>query len=174
MKKKFVFAMTGILASMTILGGCGGGSDSSGENSSSNQKDGGNGSGDTVEITFTSRGNADEISVYQQAVDAFNQAQDKIHVTFEASPSDGYNQQLITQLAGGTAADVFYVEDTIISQLVNNGTIADLTDFLNSDKTYVKVEDFDDSVWGHPEQKMEFMDYLWTVIQYFCITLQLC
>ena len=162
MKKKLVFTMTGILAGAAILGGCGGGTeknadsgsktDASQEESSteeSQETDAEDGkSGETVEITYTSRGNADEIKVYQQAVDAFNEAQDEVHVTFEASPSDGYNQQLITQLAGGTAADVIFVEDTIISQLVNNGTIADLTDFLNSDESYVKPEDFDDSVWG--------------------------
>ncbi|MFQ9152704.1 MAG: extracellular solute-binding protein [Blautia sp.] len=62
-------------------------------------------------------------------LDAFNEAQDKIHVTFEASPSDGYSQQLITQLAGGTAADVIFVEDTVMSQLVKNGTIANMKDF---------------------------------------------
>lgn len=151
MKKKLVYVVTGLLASMSILGGCGqeaenssGAGTSQGETSSDETKS----SEEVVEITYTSRGNADEIKVYQQAVDAFNEAQDKIHVNFEASPSDGYNQQLITQLAGGTAADVIFVEDTIISQLVNNGTIADLTDFLASDASYVKAEDFDDSVWG--------------------------
>ncbi|HJC62728.1 MAG TPA: extracellular solute-binding protein, partial [Candidatus Blautia merdavium] len=130
MKKKLVYVVTGLLASMSILGGCGqesenssGAGTSQGETSSDETKS----SEEVVEITYTSRGNADEIKVYQQAVDAFNEAQDKIHVNFEVSPSDGYNQQLITQLAGGTAADVIFVEDTIISQLVNNGTIADLT-----------------------------------------------
>ena len=103
-------------------------------------------SGDTVEIVYTSRGNADEIKVYQQAVDAFNEAQSGVHVTFEASPSDGYNQSLITQLAGGTAADVIFVEDTIINQLIKNGTIANLEDFMATDRSYAKTEDFDETV----------------------------
>lgn len=103
-------------------------------------------SGDTVEIVYTSRGNADEIKVYQQAVDAFNEAQSGVHVTFEASPSDGYNQSLITQLAGGTAADVIFVEDTIINQLIKNGTIANLEDFMATDRSYAKAEDFDETV----------------------------
>ena len=158
MKKKMVFALTGVLAGMTVLGGCGGTEEASNDTADTQKESEGEdagteeaedtGSGETVEITYTSRGNADEIKVYQQAVDAFNEAQDEVHVTFEASPSDGYNQQLITQLAGGTAADVIFVEDTIISQLVNNGTIADLTDFLATEDSYVKAEDFDDSVWG--------------------------
>ena len=103
-------------------------------------------SGDTVEIVYTSRGNADEIKVYQQAVDAFNESQSEVHVTLEASPSDGYSQSLITQLAGGTAADVIFVEDTIINQLIKNGTIANLEDFMASDQSYAKVEDFDETV----------------------------
>ena len=101
-----------------------------------------------IEITYSSRGNADEIQVYQQAIDAFNAAQDEIHVTFEVSPSEGYSQQLITQLAGGTAADVIFVEDTVIAQLVNNGTIMNLRDFLNTDESYIKENDFDEGCWG--------------------------
>jgi ABC-type glycerol-3-phosphate transport system substrate-binding protein len=99
MKKKLVLGMAGVMAFTTLLG---------------TNVVIGNADEDKVEITYTSRGNADEIKVYQQAVDAFNEAQDKIHVTFEASPSDGYSQQLITQLAGGTAADVIFVEDTVM------------------------------------------------------------
>ena len=133
MKKKLVLGMAGVMAFTTLLG---------------TNVVIGNADEDKVEITYTSRGNADEIKVYQQAVDAFNEAQDKIHVTFEASPSDGYSQQLITQLAGGTAADVIFVEDTVMSQLVKNGTIANMKDFLATDDSYVKEEDFGEGVWG--------------------------
>ena len=112
------------------------------ENTEANKAD--SESGETVEIVYTARGNADEIKVYQQAVDAFNEAQSGVHVTFEASPSDGYNQSLITQLAGGTAADVIFVEDTIINQLIKNGTIANLEEFMAGDSSYAKVEDFED------------------------------
>ena len=114
------------------------------ENTEANKAD--SESGETVEIVYTARGNADEIKVYQQAVDAFNEAQSGVHVTFEASPSDGYNQSLITQLAGGTAADVIFVEDTIINQLIKNGTIANLEEFMAGDSSYAKVEDFDETV----------------------------
>ena len=133
MKKKLVLGMAGVMAFTTLLG---------------TNVVIGNADEDKVEITYTSRGNADEIKVYQQAVDAFNEAQDKIHVTFEATPSDGYSQQLITQLAGGTAADVIFVEDTVMSQLAKNGTIANMKDFLATDDSYVKEEDFGEGVWG--------------------------
>lgn len=167
MKRKVVYAMAGILAAMTVLSGCGGGNqDSVGSSADSDEAtvneapatteteeagqegESAKSDGEKVEIVYTSRGNADEIKVYQQAVDAFNESQDRIHVTFEASPSDGYSQQLITQLAGGTAADVIFVEDLVISQLVKNGTVANLRDFLASDASYIKESDFDDSVWG--------------------------
>ena len=132
MKRKVVYAMAGILAAMTVLSGCGGeNQDSVGSSADSDEAtvneapatteteeagqegESAKSDGEKVEIVYTSRGNADEIKVYQQAVDAFNESQDRIHVTFEASPSDGYSQQLITQLAGGTAADVIFVEDQI-------------------------------------------------------------
>lgn len=167
MKRKVVYAMAGILAAMTVLSGCGGeNQDSVGSSTDSDEAtvneapatteteeagqegESAKSDGEKVEIVYTSRGNADEIKVYQQAVDAFNESQDRIHVTFEASPSDGYSQQLITQLAGGTAADVIFVEDLVISQLVKNGTVANLRDFLASDASYIKESDFDDSVWG--------------------------
>ena len=118
----------------------------SAETENASDEETGSSSGETVEIVYTARGNADEIKVYQQAVDAFNEAQSSVHVTFEASPSDGYNQSLITQLAGGTAADVIFVEDTIINQLIKNGTIANLEDFMATDSSYAKIEDFDETV----------------------------
>ena len=69
----------------------------SAETENASDEETGSSPGETVEIVYTARGNADEIKVYQQAVDAFNEAQSSVHVTFEASPSDGYNQSLITQ-----------------------------------------------------------------------------
>lgn len=131
MKKNMMIAMAGVLAAATAV---------SGISIAASAEEG------PVEITYTSRGNADEIKVYQQAVDAFNESQDRIHVTFEASPSDGYSQQLITQLAGGTAADVIFVEDTIINQLIKNGTIANLQDFMAGETSHAKEEDFDEAV----------------------------
>ncbi|MDD3278710.1 MAG: sugar ABC transporter substrate-binding protein [Lachnospiraceae bacterium] len=152
MKKKLVMTMTSIMTSAVILGGCGAaggaGSTSKAEDTKSSSEAVKGNSGDVVEVSYTSRGNADEIKVYQQAVDAFNESQDKIHVTFEAAPGDGYNQQMITQLAGGTASDVIFVEDTSISQLIKNGTISNMKDFLASDASYVKEDEFDNGVWG--------------------------
>lgn len=148
MKKKMVYVTAGIITGTLMFSGCGDDGKTSDEKTSGKAEEVKEGKDDVVELTYTSRGNADEIKVYQQAVDAFNESQDEIHVTFEASPSDGYSQQLITQLAGGTAADIIFVEDTSMSQLVKNGTVANMKDFLASDESYVKEEDFDEGVWG--------------------------
>ena len=70
MKKKLVLGMAGVMAFTTLLG---------------TNVVIGNADEDKVEITYTSRGNADEIKVYQQAVDAFNEAQDKICLLYTSS-----------------------------------------------------------------------------------------
>ena len=156
MKKKLVYKFIGAVAAGVFLAGCGDAAQNKDvpDNVSSTQKESKESNKEEkVEISYTSRGNAEEIKIYQQAVDEFNKIQDKIHVTFEATPGDGYSQQQVTQLAGGTAADVIFVEDTIMSTLTKNGTIANLEDFLKTENSYVKAEDYDEGIWGAAKNK---------------------
>ncbi len=104
--------------------------------------------GEKPELSFTSWANTGEIEVLGKAVSAYNELQDAVTVVFEPTGGDGYETKLITSLAGGTAQDVFYVGDGYIGKLVNDGTIADLTDFMASEDSYVSVDDFEDGMWG--------------------------
>ena len=62
-----------------------------------------------------------------------------------------------------------------MSQLVKNGTVANMKDFLASDESYVKEEDFDEGVWGAARTE----DGVWglsveTVIRWCCIIRRRC
>lgn len=100
------------------------------------------------ELRFTSWANTGEIAVLQRAVDAYNEMQDDVIVIFESTASDTYEQKLITALSGGDAWDCFYVGDSTIGKLIENGSILKLNDFMASDASYCKPEDFDAGIWG--------------------------
>ncbi|TDQ36953.1 ABC transporter substrate-binding protein [Aureibacillus halotolerans] len=108
----------------------------------------GTGGGEIKELTFTAWGNPAELDVYQRAVDEFNELEDGIEVTLVPSPSGTYDQSLVTRLQGGQAPDVFYISDTQIGFLVNNDTLLPLSEFLQSDQSYVDLTEFPDTVWG--------------------------
>ncbi|GIN59527.1 ABC transporter substrate-binding protein [Lederbergia ruris] len=114
----------------------------------SNGKSGEKANGKTVNLNFSAWGNPEELKVYNRAVDAFNEKHDDIQVKLTGIPNDNYFQTLLTRLQGGQAPDVFYVGDADVSTLVNNGTIEPLSDFLETDASYVKEEDFTTDIWG--------------------------
>ncbi|NGP45350.1 sugar ABC transporter substrate-binding protein [Bacillaceae bacterium SIJ1] len=99
-------------------------------------------------ITITAWGNPAELEVYQRAIDEFNDLEEEIEVTLVPSPSSTYDQSLITRLQGGQAPDAFYISDSQVGFLVNNDTLLPLSDFMDSNESYVKESDFPDSVWG--------------------------
>lgn len=100
------------------------------------------------ELIFTSWANTGEIAVLSKAVDKYNEMQDEYKVIFQNAPGEGYEQKLITSLAGGTGPDVFYAGESTVAKVVANGTAAELTEFLKSDKSYVKPEEFSEGLWG--------------------------
>ena len=81
-------------------------------------------SSEPVEITFSSwlRGS-------EEVVNAFNDAQDDVEVTFKqvASAKDNY-PQISNEVAAGTAPDVVTIEYPRISEIATQGLIQDLTE----------------------------------------------
>ena len=63
-------------------------------------------------------------------------------ITFQIIPADGYNSKLLTQLAGGSAPDAFYVNTDGMSKLIESKNIIDLTEFATKPDSPVKIEDF--------------------------------
>lgn len=140
-KMKIVFSFFSIVL-MLLLGvsGC-----SSSQGGSTN---GGGSGGKKVQLTMSAWGNPAELKVYQKAIDAFNQQHADIQVKLVPIPSDGYQQKILTQLSGGKAPDVFYVGSEWISQLIKNGSVVNLTEFLSSSESYSKPEEFSEGLWG--------------------------
>lgn len=147
--KKRMLALTAIALTLVLaFAGCGGTAASKAPSGSTAGESKAPAAGEPIKITMSSWANSGEIAVLQSAIDLFNESQTEIVVEFKSSPGEGYEQQLITSLAGGTATDVFYAGDSTISKLIDNGTVADLTDFMATEESYVKVEDFADGLWG--------------------------
>ena len=114
MNTKSKFYLGAVLLSLTamLLVACS--SDSGGSGGSD---------GDKVELSMTAWGNPAEIDVYQRAIDAYEEENPDVTVNLSPTPSDTYKQQLLTQLQGSQAPDVFYVGAEYIAQLINTGTI---------------------------------------------------
>ncbi|MCJ7841284.1 sugar ABC transporter substrate-binding protein [Lederbergia sp. NSJ-179] len=137
--KKLQFLKWGslMIATILILAGCSSGGKST--NSSSKKE---------VHLTMAAWGNPAEIKVYQRALDEYEKQNPNVKVKLIPVPGDNYEQKLLTQLSGGQGNDVFYVGSETISKLISTGTIADLTDFLNSSESLVKPDEFAEGLWG--------------------------
>lgn len=150
--KKSVGLVMSFLMLIGILIACSNDEETTGNDNGSNASgDPEAGDGD-VEVGFVAPGNPAELEVYQRAVDSFNEQHDGVHVEFESIPGDNYTQILTTRLQGGQAPDVFYVQDFAMSTLVDNNSVLNLDDFLESDESYVSVDDFPEEIWG-PTQR---------------------
>lgn len=105
-----------------------------------------------VEITFWSW-----LGGTQETVDAFNAAQDEVHVTFEQIPggADGYNQ-ISNAIEAGNAPEVITMEYQRLPEFVSLGTLTDLTDTagdLVGEKFPQPIQDLvtlGDRVWSVP------------------------
>lgn len=101
-----------------------------------------------VSLTMTAWGNPAEQEVYQRAIDAYMKQNENVSIKLIPAPGDTYAQQLLTQLQGSQAPDLFYVGEVQMAQLIATGRLIELTDFLESEDSYVKVDDFASGIWG--------------------------
>lgn len=149
MKKSTKRISAMILAAFMLLSvaGCTSGGDNK-DNSSQSAGNDNKGGSSGNELRFTSWANTGEIKVLSRAIDAYNEKQSNVKIVFESSASDTYEQKLITALSGGTAWDAFYAGDATISKLIQNGSIEKLNDFMATEDSFCKVEDFADGLWG--------------------------
>ncbi|WP_199616670.1 ABC transporter substrate-binding protein [Paenibacillus alkalitolerans] len=148
MKMKVLSAV--LLSSVLFLQACGGG----GGNSSGGDGggSGGGGSGEKVKITWSTWGNPGELGRFQEFTDDFNKRHPDIQAELIPIPNDGYEQKMLTQLSGGTAPDVFYSGDGLISQLVANGSVEKLTPFMEKPGSALGPNDLVDGLYGAAKQ----------------------
>ncbi|HEU4466585.1 MAG TPA: sugar ABC transporter substrate-binding protein, partial [Agromyces sp.] len=134
------------LATVAVIGlaSCASGADSSSSGSDS---------GEPVELTFQSW-----VPNIDQAVDAFNEAHDDIHVTLEtitAGPDGGY-AKMFSAVQAGNPADVAQVGYDAIPEFLVNGALEDITEHVGDagdDFTEWQWETgvFDDRVYAVPQ-----------------------
>lgn len=80
-------------------------------------------------------GNPVEEAVIKSIVEEFNEAHPDIRVEWTPIPGD-FRQMIITQYAGGTAPDLFYVEAFWFEELINQGMLLPLDPLIGRDPDF--------------------------------------
>jgi len=154
-RRKFLKASAAAIGGLTLAacGQTGGGGAAGGQaggeagGAAGGQAAGGGAAGGTASLKWASWGNPGEAQRFQEYTKDWNQRNPNIQAQFIPMPTD-YEAKLLTQLAGGTAPDMFYAGDGTIGKLIANKTIIELTDLLKGPNSKSKPEDFFDGLWG--------------------------
>lgn len=90
-------------------------------------------------ITFSGWGDESEQKVYKDTIDRFKTVCPDVTVNYTPIPTD-FQTKLKAQMAGGTAPDVFYVDDQLMTAFAPSGQIMPLDDLMA--QASVKRDDF--------------------------------
>ncbi|HET9872923.1 MAG TPA: extracellular solute-binding protein [Propionibacteriaceae bacterium] len=107
----------GLAGGSTVLSACGGGGGGGGAGGTS----GGEGGGTVTWGSWANPGEAERFRAYSKDY----QEKNGTKVTWQNVVGD-YPSKMLTQLAGGSAPDVFYVGDTLISKAIDAKVLAEL------------------------------------------------
>jgi multiple sugar transport system substrate-binding protein len=137
--KGTALAGLGLAGGSSLLAACGG-SDSGGSSgpAASGDKIGG-------AITWASWANPGEAERFKQYSKDF-QAKYGTKVTYQTIVGD-YQTKLLTQLAGGAAADAFYVGDGSMAKMIETGQLEKLDEYLSSADSPIKTTDVYEGLW---------------------------
>jgi multiple sugar transport system substrate-binding protein len=94
---------------------------------------------DGATITFSGWGNETEQEVYRDSIERFNEVCPSVTVNYEPIP-DEFQTKLKAAMAGGTAPDVFYVDDQLMTAFAPNGQLLPLDEYMT--EAGVSREDF--------------------------------
>ena len=139
------FLGTTALAALGIAGAgslsaCGGGS-SGGPGGGTGGETGDAASGRGGAVTWGAWANPGEAERFKQVSKDY-ESKHETKITFQIIPGTDYLSKLLTQLAGGSAPDAFYVGDTGAAKLIESGNLMELTEFAGKADSPVKIEDF--------------------------------
>ena len=126
----------GVAGAGTLLAGCGGGS---GAGPGGGGGDAG-ASGEGGNLIWGNWANPGEAARFSEVTKAY-EAEYKTKITYQIVTGD-YNSKLLTQLAGGSAPDAFYVGTEGMAKLIESKNVVDLTEFTGKPESPVKIEDF--------------------------------
>ena len=86
-----------------------------------------------VTIRMSTWAGVDESAELQEVIDEVNAQVDHFEIVHEPAPDDYYTK-IQTTLAGGTAADLFWLSQEWIAGLAADGALLDITDYLDAHK----------------------------------------
>ncbi|GIK57501.1 MAG: ABC transporter substrate-binding protein [Chloroflexota bacterium] len=84
---------------------------------------------DGATITFSGWGNETEQQVYRDSIERFKAVCPAVTVNYEPIP-DEFQTKLKAAMAGGTAPDVFYVDDQLMTAFAANGQLLALDEYM--------------------------------------------
>jgi multiple sugar transport system substrate-binding protein len=136
--------------------------------------------GDGVSLRWRTRpDNQAEIDVYQSVSDSIDEAWAEATLEYEPGGTEtaAYQDALRTEIAGGTAPDVFWIPGTDIADFANRGLILDLREVADASGSYagddayyegpMELLTYDpesqasgESLWGLPRDVSTFALYL--------------
>lgn len=133
----------------TIITACG-----TSNTSSDSATTGGEGGAESVEIIddgktpvkFMVNGSAEELAIYEKAVNAFNDQSEDTHVYLIGVTGDDYSAQLMTQLQSKDAPDCFYSEEGTYGELNKSGVLQDLTSYLNDSSSALTMSEIPQNI----------------------------
>jgi len=80
-------------------------------------------------IVFSGWGDATEQQIYRDSIDRFSTVCPGVTVDYQPIP-DKFQDKLKAQMAGGTAPDVFYVDDQLMNAFASSGQLLALDDYM--------------------------------------------
>jgi multiple sugar transport system substrate-binding protein len=111
--------------------------------------------GDEIQLRWRTRpDNQAEIDVYQSVSDSIEEAWDGVDLEYEPGGTEtaAYQDALRTEIAGGTAPDVFWIPGTDIADFANRGLILDVRELAEGSDVYAGDE-------AYYEGPMELLTY---------------
>jgi multiple sugar transport system substrate-binding protein len=94
---------------------------------------------DGAKITFSGWGDETEQKVYRDSIARFNELCPGVTVDYQPIP-DKFQDKMKAQMAGGTAPDVFYVDDQLMNAFAGSGQLLPLDDYMS--QAGVSKDDF--------------------------------
>jgi len=102
--------------------------------------------GDAVTIRWRTRpGDAAEQAVYEELNKQANEAlaSQNIKVVYDPSPNQGYFEKLKTEIAAGTAPDIYWIGAVELADFVGTGQVMDIKPMIDADPEF-KLENFNE------------------------------
>ncbi|MFP4346249.1 MAG: ABC transporter substrate-binding protein [Anaerolineales bacterium] len=129
MKRKGYVLSSLLLVFVMLLTACGGGAEEEVVGPAPGEGDCPLAVEEGASITFSGWGDETEQEIYRDSIDRFNEVCPDVEVNYEPIPAD-FQTKLKAQMAGGTAPDVFYVDDQLMTAFAPSGQLLALDPYM--------------------------------------------